>query len=166
MAEDGIEDEKTVLSELGPTGKAATRRADRLEERLPAVLTSIRRYHAGPLPPPDLLQSYEEVLPELADRIVTVAEEQARHRHEGDRHDRKMESPGHAFGFVIALFSFIVAGALIALDRPLHGMGAVIAAVGGLSGLCVWSRSSSAKKGLGLPGGTKGGQRSRDPQGG
>ena len=34
----------------------------------------------GPLPPPSLLASYDQIAPGLADRIVTMAEKQAAHR--------------------------------------------------------------------------------------
>ena len=104
--------------------------------------------------------------PRLADRIVRMAEEEARHRREGDQHDRKLGARGQSYGFVIVLFSFAVAGVLVDFDRSLYGMGAVIAAVGGLSGLFVWSRSKSAKEGPGLPERGKGGRGLRGPQGG
>lgn len=37
---------------------------------------------AGPLPPPDLLKKYDEVLPGMAKRILAMAEEEQRIRHE------------------------------------------------------------------------------------
>ena len=36
--------------------------------------------HAGPLPPPEILREYDQALPGLADRIVSMAEGQANHR--------------------------------------------------------------------------------------
>ncbi len=36
--------------------------------------------YAGPLPPPDQLKAYEDVLPGAADRIIRMAENQADHR--------------------------------------------------------------------------------------
>lgn len=38
--------------------------------------------HQGPLPDPLTLEQYNNVVPNAAERIVTVFEEQARHRHE------------------------------------------------------------------------------------
>lgn len=35
---------------------------------------------SGPIPPPNILESYEHILPGSADRIIIMAEEQARHR--------------------------------------------------------------------------------------
>jgi uncharacterized membrane protein len=37
-------------------------------------------YHEGPLPHPSLLARYDEVIPNGADRIMKMAEEQAKHR--------------------------------------------------------------------------------------
>ena len=37
------------------------------------------------MPPPDLLRSYNNVLPGGAEYIVTMVEEEARHRHEIER---------------------------------------------------------------------------------
>ncbi len=41
--------------------------------------------HSGPLPDPQSLGMYEEVLPGLADRIVKMTESQVAHRHALDR---------------------------------------------------------------------------------
>ncbi len=102
-----------------------------------------------------MLAHYDQTLPGLADRIVTMAEEQSRHRREMEReqsrHDSRLESRGQMFGFSIALFSFAAAGALIALDKTLYGMSAVVAAAAGLSGLFVWSRSRSGQQGSAPP---------------
>lgn len=35
----------------------------------------------GPIPPPNILSGYEKLLPGAADRILSMAENQTRHRH-------------------------------------------------------------------------------------
>lgn len=40
---------------------------------------------SAPLPPPPLLQQYDEVLPGLAERIISLAEREQTHRHFLDR---------------------------------------------------------------------------------
>jgi uncharacterized membrane protein len=37
-------------------------------------------YHQGPIPPPELLAQYNDIIPNGADRIMRMAEEQAKHR--------------------------------------------------------------------------------------
>ncbi len=69
---------------------------------------------AGPLPPPTLLASYDQVAPGLADRIVTMAERQAAHRQtlesklvEGSIFASKA---GMACGLIVALAVLVTAG--------------------------------------------------------
>lgn len=55
------------------------------EENIPPERVSLVHSHtevsySGPLPPPHVLRDYEDVLPGLADRIVTMAEKQLDHR--------------------------------------------------------------------------------------
>ena len=130
------------------------------EEEASAVLSAVQ-YFAGPLPPPQVIQGYDQALPGLADRVVTMAEEEARHRREIERErlkrDSKLELRGQVFGFSIAIISFVVAGILIAMDRPLYGMATVVAAAAGLSGLFVWSRNKLAPKRVLPPEPSKGG---------
>ncbi|MCL2659595.1 MAG: DUF2335 domain-containing protein [Acidobacteriaceae bacterium] len=37
-------------------------------------------YSSGPLPPPDVLTQYDQVVPNGAERIMAMAEQQSRHR--------------------------------------------------------------------------------------
>ena len=39
-------------------------------------------FFGGPIPPPDILAGYDQVVPGAADRIITMAETQSRHRQE------------------------------------------------------------------------------------
>ncbi len=70
----------------------------------------------GPIPPPALLLEYDEVLPGAADRILTMAESQARHRQEMEMLYLKGQSErsdrGQWFGLIVALSGFAVAGLL------------------------------------------------------
>ena len=106
---------------------------------------SAAAFFSGPLPPPQVLEGYERTLPGLADRITTMAEQTAQHRRDMERkredRDTKVELRGQVFGFVIALSSFTAGAVLIAIGRPVYGMTALLAAVAGLSGLFIWSRS-------------------------
>lgn len=50
-------------------------------DKVISALTVIRRESfAGPIPPPQVLQGYENILPGSADRILTMAEGQQKHR--------------------------------------------------------------------------------------
>ena len=49
------------------------------------TLIELHRQFAGPLPPPEILAGYEEVLPGAAQRIFALTEGQAKHRQELER---------------------------------------------------------------------------------
>jgi uncharacterized membrane protein len=71
---------------------------------------------AGPIPPPDLLKAYNEIVPDGANRILLMAENQSSHRIEleatvikGD--DRRANwglATGFTIGIVIIVLSFIL----------------------------------------------------------
>jgi uncharacterized membrane protein len=58
--------------------------------------------HSGPLPPPEVLQGYENITPGFADRIVTMAEKQAQHRQELEKIAYKSESRNSFTGVIMA----------------------------------------------------------------
>jgi uncharacterized membrane protein len=75
-----------------------------------AVIARHTWVHQGPLPSPALLKQYDEVVPGAAERIMTMAENQAQHRQELEasviRTDNLKSLLGMVFGFVIALVGF------------------------------------------------------------
>jgi uncharacterized membrane protein len=65
-------------------------------DQLVGILARFQSEFSGPLPPPGMLARYNDALPDGADRIVKMAEDQSSHR-------RRMESRGQIFAFVLAL---------------------------------------------------------------
>ncbi|AQG81937.1 DUF2335 domain-containing protein [Spirosoma montaniterrae] len=53
---------------------------DKRGKLIETVAISVVKEHSGPLPAPETLIEYNEAVPNGADRIVTIFEEQARHR--------------------------------------------------------------------------------------
>lgn len=70
----------------------------------------------GPIPPPELLREYNEIIPDGADRIVKMAEAQSSHRIELERivikgDDRRANwglVTGYSIGVLIIVLSFIL----------------------------------------------------------
>jgi uncharacterized membrane protein len=66
---------------------------------------------AGPLPPPDILRGYEEVLPGAAQRIIAMAENQQSHRTKIEsaviQENCKSQRRGLTYGFVITMTAII-----------------------------------------------------------
>ncbi len=87
---------------------------------------------SGPLPPPEIMEGYNRIVPNAAERIIAVFETEVKHRHElerlqaiGDEKDRSrslsLVFSGQIFGFLLAL-AFIVSGAfLIFHDKQISG---------------------------------------------
>jgi uncharacterized membrane protein len=79
----------------------------------------------GPLPSPQLLQEYENILPGLAERIVIMAETQAAHRQRMERSVLKIESRnstlGVIFAFLISVSALAVSGFVISQGKEIGG---------------------------------------------
>ena len=82
---------------------------------------------SGPIPPPAILQGYEDVIEGGAERILAMAEKQSKHRQEIEKEvitkQLGQSSRGQIFGFLLALIGF--------------GLGTLLAAWGntGLAGI-------------------------------
>ena len=92
----------------------------------------------GPLPPPDSFASYEHVLPGAADRILKMAENQAGHRQTLERRALAGDIVKAMMGTILAYITFAGAmgGAvyLLANDKPLYGLAALVTALGAAFG--------------------------------
>src|SRR4051794_26305738 len=70
-------------------------------------------FYSGPLPNPDMLREYEDVLPGLAEKIVSQFEEQGRHRRWLERtnmtHATGRSWTGLLCGLSVAIFGLWVA---------------------------------------------------------
>jgi len=97
----------------------------------------------GPIPHPSILAGYEQVLPGAADRIISLAESETKHRHEmekkildaeiaGNRSEVREVLMGQVFAFIIAL-STIGSGAYTAVNGAQFA-GSIIGTAG-VSGL-------------------------------
>lgn len=103
-----------------------------------------------PLPPPEELARYESTLAGCAERIVSMAEEQAAHRR---RSEARMiaeklaaERRGQVFAFILVLVSIIVGGALIAFDKDISGLTAILGALVSVVAIFVYGRRKDAEE--------------------
>lgn len=58
--------------------------------------------YSGPLPPPEWLRQYEEVLPGIADRMMNLVESEVSNQHSASAHRRKMEEQAVTGGITMA----------------------------------------------------------------
>ncbi|TAE38321.1 MAG: DUF2335 domain-containing protein [Sphingobacteriales bacterium] len=81
-------------------------------------ITSIRQASSfsGPIPPPQILKGYNEVVKDGAERIVIMAEKQSNHRMQLEDHaikeELKQSRLGQIFGFILGLVGFGLATTL------------------------------------------------------
>lgn len=89
-------------------------------DKRPAQMQVVRQevQFSGPLPPPEILEKYDRVLPGAAERIFVMAEQQAQHRRQLEavviRSDTINAKLGLWLGFLIGLAG-IGSGVLIAV---------------------------------------------------
>ena len=76
------------------------------------VVQAIKEEFSGPIPPPDLIEKYERIIPGSADRIMTMAEKQAAHRQAMEKKMIESESRDGLLGIIFAFLLGI--GCLIA----------------------------------------------------
>ena len=104
---------------------------------------------SGPLPHPESFRAYEQTLRGAADRILTMAEKQ-----QGNRHARQSarlsadisrESRGQWMGFVVVMTGMMIGMTLILFDRSVEGVATALGAIGGVSGLFMWSRRNRSR---------------------
>jgi len=86
-------------------------------------ITAIRQASSfrGPIPPPQILKGYNEVIKDGAERIITMAEKQSNHRMQLEDHaikeELKQSRLGQVFGFVLGLVGFGLATTLSILGH-------------------------------------------------
>jgi uncharacterized membrane protein len=88
--------------------------------RLLAVIRSVSvvETHIGPIPRPEDIAEYNKHIPDGANRIMKMAEDQSKHRIEMERiivtEQQSQSTRGQIFGLIIAVFG-IGAGAIVAI---------------------------------------------------
>jgi len=98
-----------------------------LQKKSPAssVVRREQFIHQGPIPDPYTLQKYNEVIPNAAERILIMAENQNLHRMNQEKliasQKVKLNSRGQWFGFIIALVVIIAGTTLIFLGHDAAG---------------------------------------------
>lgn len=76
-----------------------------------------RQVFRSPIPPPDILKGYNEIIPNGADRILKQSEQQTQHRIQTETtvitRELQQGDRGQHYGFIIAIFGLLLSGFLI-----------------------------------------------------
>lgn len=108
------------------------------------LLQVMAESYSGPLPPPDFLRSYNEIVDDGAERVFRMAEQQAAHRQHLERTlllgQDKRANRGQLLGFFIALAVLGLGGFLVLSGHDWAGGTVMAVDVVGLAGIFVYSR--------------------------
>ena len=111
--------------------------------------------YSGPIPHPELLRRFDEVIPNGADRIMTMSENQSAHRQEIEKAVVKANNRDSLLGIIFAgligLFGLIIGGFLILKGKEISGglfAGGTLASLVGLylKGTSIGSRDLEEKR--------------------
>jgi len=134
------------------TGKAVTKEAASARIAGDVVKAGGRQvrtdvgFFSGPLPPPEVLARYNEIVPNAADRILVMAEKQAEHRQFLERTVIKSDTRQSIVGLTLAAVLALVFGLggiyLIATGHTTDGLVAMLAPLAAVIGVFVYADRS------------------------
>ncbi len=94
---------------------------DKIIKAFVRVISVRQASFSGPIPPPEILKGYNEVVSNGAERIVLMAENQSSHRIHLEDHavkeQLKQSRQGQLFGFILGLIGLILATVLALLGH-------------------------------------------------
>lgn len=109
---------------------SSMKRSDEGDKTSPSVAVGVHKKitrqvvqkFSGPLPPPELLKTYGELMPDLPERIVAMVEKEQAHKH--NRENKTMEyvrndvRRGQILGVLVSLGSLATAGFCAWIGAP------------------------------------------------
>lgn len=111
---------------------------------------AITAHHfSGPLPPPEILRKYDELLPGSAERIIAMAERQGAHRQglesEVVKSNCKNERLGMVFGFIICVMAIAAGIYAVTMGKEGFGIAAIISALAAPMAVFIYGKSRQKK---------------------
>lgn len=109
---------------------------------------------SGPLPPPNMLQSYNDVVPNAAERIISVFEAEVHHRHNLEQAELQAEIKdvrttqalrflGIVCGFIICLVLVFTGAFLIYHDKQIAGFSVCVTSMAGIIAAFLGTKKTS-----------------------
>jgi uncharacterized membrane protein len=114
------------------------------------AVQAVAEKFSGPLPPPKILQQYDQIAPGSAERIISMAESQSKHRQEIERivitSDTKNARLGLHYGLIIGLAA--VVGGVLCIMNGYEVSGSIVGGTGltGLVGVFVYGSRQRRKE--------------------
>jgi uncharacterized membrane protein len=112
-------------------------------------IQAMMRSFSGPLPPPEALERYNQVLPGAAERIINMAESQHQHRQGLETHvihsNVAAQKLGTILGFVVAMSVVLGGMYLVHEGKSTAGLATILTALASLVGVFVYSKREQQK---------------------
>jgi uncharacterized membrane protein len=109
------------------------------------MLVALERHFSGPLPSPDMLRQYEELLPGCAERIVGAWESETVHRRALENRGGKIEGRGQIMAFVLAVLFLAGSMFLAYWGHAIEGISVLIAEIAALAFAFMYDRRGGKK---------------------
>jgi len=114
------------------------------------VLVAHQEIFSGPLPHPEILKKYEEVVPGTGKVIVETFEKQARHRMSVENvviaSDIKNETLGIFIAGGMGFSGFFLAGFALYLDRDITALTILISELTVFAGIFIYGKNENRKE--------------------
>lgn len=113
-------------------------------------VVAAKRHYSGPIPDPESLSKYEQIMPGAAERILSMAENEAKNRHKNENRLTLSYQITTILGIIFAFMSVILICGLVfyALKCGFGKEASAIAvgAIASVAGVFVFFKRSSKKK--------------------
>jgi uncharacterized membrane protein len=115
-----------------------------------SLLVSQSAQFSGPIPPPAVLEKYNEIIPNGAERIMAMAENQSAHREWLEKRvidgDVASRTRGSWFAFILSLVAIVGGVYLIAQGKSASGLTTIIASLASLAAVFFYSKHEQSKE--------------------
>jgi len=114
------------------------------------VQSSSQQFFLSPLPPPEFLAKYNEIIPNGAERIFKLTEQQQKHRHYLEKSvidsDIRRSDLGLKLGFSLTLLLSVGGIYLISQGHSTNGLALILAPLAALASIFVYAKKTKTRE--------------------
>lgn len=136
--------------------RSAARRADSVSEHAHDI-EIVSAYWEGPIPPPDVMRQFEDVVPGFPERIMRMTEERASHRIQIEAERVQIEKIvvigeskraylGVASAFILSLLMIAIGAYAIIWGNPWVGVAVIGADIAALAAVFIYGTNSRRRE--------------------
>jgi uncharacterized membrane protein len=128
----------------------AAKELRQFNQRQSVQIQASRTQFIGPLPPPEILLKYNDALPNAAERIVSMAESQQKHRQELEKQvidsNCRAQQRGPIFGFIVCMSAIGGGVYLIHTGKDASGLASIITALASLAVVFIYGKTTQRQQ--------------------